>query len=146
MDKHQRRRHENTGKKTSFLHNEQDATSIGNNAVRAVYEDKEGTVWIGLGTGGLEEEGGKGGLDKMDRQTRSFQHYEMNLNDTIDFNSTVFVIEEDQEGFLWLDVGVGLIRFNKEKEIFKRYKLPNSDANTKIAMFSNHFNTPPMIE
>ena len=63
----------NTGKKTSFLHDEQDATSIGNNAVRAVYEDKEGTVWVGLGAIGLGgEEGEEGGLDKMDRQTGEF--------------------------------------------------------------------------
>jgi len=130
----------NTGKKTSFLHDEQDATSIGSNRVRAVYEDKEGTVWVGLGGGGLyDEEGGKGGLDKMDRQTRSFQNYAMKLNDTIDFNSTVFTIEEDQEGFLWLDVGAGLIRFDKEKEISKRYKLPNEDTDTRIVMV-NHYN------
>jgi len=125
----------NTGKKTSFRHDENDPTSIGNNAVRAVYEDKEGTVWVGLGVGGLAgEEGGKGGLSKMDRETRSFQNYEMKLNDTTDFNMTVFLIEEDQEGFLWLDAGPGLLRFDKEKEVSKRYHLPNSDADARITM------------
>jgi len=121
----------NTGKKTSFKHDEQDATSIGSNVVKAVYEDKEGTVWAGLGSmpgGDLR----KRGLGKMDRQTRKFQHYEIKLNDKDGFNSIVFEIEEDQEGFLWLGAYPGLMRFDKKKEIFKRYKLPNEDKNTII--------------
>ena len=128
----------NTGKKTSFLHDEQDATSIGNDVVRAVYEDKEGTVWIGLGTGGPGGgQSGDGGLDKMDRQTGTFQHYKIKLNDTIDFSNTVFVIQEDQKGFLWLEIGKEvLIRFDKEKEIYKRYK-PGLDTNFSTVHYNN---------
>ena len=68
----------NTGKKTSYRHNEQDTFSIRNDAVRAVYEDKEGTVWVGLGVGGIYgEQKGDGGLNKMDKQTRSFQSFNL---------------------------------------------------------------------
>jgi len=129
----------NTGKKTSFLYDAQDATSIGSNIVNAVYEDKEGTVWVGLGSGRITSgQGWKNGLGKMDRRTRKFQHYEIKLNDTTNVSATVYNIEEDQKGFLWLSAGGKIIRFDKEKEIFKQYKLPNEDADTRIIMINHN--------
>lgn len=39
-----------SGTFTHFTHKDNDPTSLSNNQVRAIYEDRQGTLWIGTGS------------------------------------------------------------------------------------------------
>ncbi|MCP4256799.1 MAG: hypothetical protein GY774_04630, partial [Planctomycetes bacterium] len=51
-----------------------DPYSLGNNSLRAIYEDRNGTIWVGT----------HGGLNKLDREKKQFTRY---LHDPDDPNS-----------------------------------------------------------
>lgn len=129
-----------TGATTRFLHNALDKGSLANNAVRAAYEDEDGTIWVGLGTGGINTigENGDGGLARLDRQTNQFIHYDIKRDDTTDFSHTVYAISGVQAGYLWLSIRHDeLLRFDKQNESFKRYAFTESKDDSRIFMPDN---------
>lgn len=63
----------NTSKTTHFLPDPEDSMSIGNIVVQAAYEDKKGTLWVGIGKVGADNE--KRGLVRFDRKSGKFKHY-----------------------------------------------------------------------
>ncbi|MBX2873047.1 MAG: response regulator [Saprospiraceae bacterium] len=129
-----------TGTTTSFLHNELDKGSLASNAVRTAYEDEEGTIWVGLGTGGIKTvgESGDGGLARLDRQTNQFIHYDIKRDDTTDFSHTVYAISGVQADYLWLAIRHNeLVRFDKQNESFKRYAFSESKADSRIFIPDN---------
>ncbi len=96
-----------------------DLNTLSHNNVRTIYEDRSGTLWIGTGDG----------LDRFDRRTERFTHYQ---NDSIDPGSLshnfVTSIYEDQLGVLWVGTnGGGLNRFDRENEQFVRYQADPDD-------------------
>ena len=119
---------------TSFLHDNDDEHSIGHNSVRATYEDQDGIVWIGLGTGGnYGGENGKGGLDRFDPETGIFKHFRVLRDDTSNFSLTIYSILEGHDDFLWMDTGAeSLLRFDKSIETFKEYHLPTATKDSKV--------------
>jgi len=119
---------------TSFLHDKEDEHSIGHNSVRATYEDENGALWVGLGTGGNDGgENGDGGLDRYDPKTGIFKHYKVPRDDTPNFSHTIYDIEVDANGFLWMSTGSEtLFRFDKEKETFKAYHFPTATKGSKV--------------
>lgn len=126
-----------TGATTSFLHDERDKGSIAHNSVRAVYEDEDGTLWVGLGTGGIQTigENGDGGLARLNRQTNQFIHYDIKRDDTSDFSHTVYAISGVQASYLWLAIRHDeLLRFDKQNESFKRYAFSDSKEDSRIFM------------
>ncbi len=61
----------------TFIHYKNDPEnnkSLSNNFVRVIYEDQAGDLWIGT-------EGG--GLNKLDRDTNTFEHFKSNPGDII---------------------------------------------------------------
>jgi ligand-binding sensor domain-containing protein len=92
-----RMKHE-TGKIESFIHKENDSSSLINNSVSVVYEDSRNRLWIGTDDGGL---------NLFNRATSSFLHYtsENGLPD-----NTIVGILEDSDGSLWLSSHGGLSR------------------------------------
>src|SRR5262245_57731924 len=48
---------------TPFTHDPSDPASISDNAIRTIFEDRRGSLWIGTNTGGL---------NRLDRQTHAF--------------------------------------------------------------------------
>jgi signal transduction histidine kinase/ligand-binding sensor domain-containing protein/CheY-like chemotaxis protein len=92
-----RMKHE-TGEMESFVHKENDSSSLINNSVNVVYEDSRNRLWVGVDDGGL---------NLFDRATSSFYHYttENGLPD-----NTIVGILEDSDGSLWLSSHGGLTR------------------------------------
>ena len=50
-----------------YKHSAEDLGSLSDNIIRTLYEDREGDLWIGTYTSGL---------DRYDRETEEFTHYE----------------------------------------------------------------------
>jgi len=113
------------GAAPTFIHYRNDPNnpnSLSNDFVRAIYEDRSGTFWIGT-------EGG--GLNNFDRASETFTHYRADPNNPNSLNNDyIFSIHEDQLGFLWLSTwGGGLNKFDKVNVKFSHYTekdgLPN---------------------
>ena len=120
-----------TNEITNYVHDPSNIKSIGHDDVRITYQDSDHYLWVGIGeiggdTGG---EDGKGGLDRMDIRTGTFEHFKIKQNTRDTFSNTVYDICEDQEGRLWLACGAGgLFRSDKDKKLFELYDFPNSDS------------------
>jgi signal transduction histidine kinase/ligand-binding sensor domain-containing protein/CheY-like chemotaxis protein/AraC-like DNA-binding protein len=124
-----RRLNTKTGAIKTYLHDENNPNSIGHNYVRAVHEDDNGILWIGIGDGGYGgNESGKGGLDHFDPKTGFFQHFTFNKENEPDFNWSIYAIHEDEHGRLWFDTGPGgLFRSDRRKQNFKPYPIAGSE-------------------
>ena len=66
-----------TNKFTHFRHNPDNPSTISSDEVRAIYEDKQGVLWIGTGNVYASEkyDPAKGGLNKFDKKTGRFTRY-----------------------------------------------------------------------
>jgi signal transduction histidine kinase/ligand-binding sensor domain-containing protein len=90
----------------TYSHIPGDTTSLCNDTVYAIYEDRQGTLWIGTNRG----------LDKFDRARSSFVHCEQTSMNTI------WSIIEDEEQSLWVATNDGLCRLDQTRRQFERYK------------------------
>jgi len=101
-----------------------DPNSLSHNNVLAIYEqavdgahpgeDQSSVLWIG--TGG-------GGLNKLDRETGQFTHYQNDPDDPRSLShNTVASIYEDRSGVLWVGTFGGLNRFEQRGERFILYQ------------------------
>ena len=97
------------GTTTNYIHDPNNPGTISHNDVYSIYEDRNGTFWIGTGGGGLE---------RFDRMNETFHHYTMKdgLPDNI-----IYGIIEDENNNLWLSTANGLCLFNPKTEKFTVY-------------------------
>jgi PAS domain S-box-containing protein len=108
---------------TVYKFNPTDSTSLPNNNVSKVFEDKDGNIWVG--TWG-------GGLCKFDPILEKFTIYKYNPSNpsSISFNR-VPVIFQSKDGSLWVGTaGGGLNKYIKDKDAFESYKHFNDDDNS----------------
>jgi len=86
--------------------------SIGNNLVNTFYEEKD-FLWIGT----------EGGLDRKDKKTGLYKHYEYKADDASSLSSNqVFKIYKDSRGNLWIGTWAGgLHRYDYKNNCFKRF-------------------------
>ncbi len=101
----------NTGEFTRYQHDLDDAQSLGSDSIFAFYEDPSGSMWIG--TWG-------DGLDRFDRSTGTFEHF--TEADGLP-NDTIYGIEADAGGQLWMSTNRGLARFDPVSESFQNYDM-----------------------
>ena len=110
-----------------FQHDDQDANSLSNNDVTALYEDSTGILWVGTWIGGL---------NALDRQTEDgnirFSRYQHDLNNPNSIGEgIVWAIFEDPAGDLWVGTaGGGLCRFERQSEDFACYVHDPEDDNS----------------
>jgi len=107
---------------TVYKNNPDDSSTISDNFIWTVYEDKNGIIWVGTNSGGV---------CKFDRELEKFTTYKNipgNPNSLI-FNN-VRAIYEDTHGILWIGTENGLDMFNVKKEKFTHYFHNPDDPNS----------------
>jgi len=100
---------------TNYLHDAEDPMSISHNYVLALFQSKDGAIWVGTFGGGLNKfvPASKG---------RAAHFVSFTEEDGLP-NNVVKGILEDDEGFLWLSTNKGLTRFNPKTEIFYNFDI-----------------------
>lgn len=89
--------------------------SLSHNAVRALYEDRAGQIWVGTDGGGLNR------FDRISEQFIRYQYDPENPN-SLSHNSVTSICE-DRDGFLWIGTsGGGLNRLDRAAGEFTRYR------------------------
>ena len=100
-----------------YQHIPADETSLSNNAVSSVFKDRTGLLWIATNNG----------LNSFDRKTRIFKRY---LHDPGNINSISTnglgrgfgnIIDEDEDGNLWIATQNGLNKLNSDRNSFTRF-------------------------
>ncbi len=109
-----------------YQHNIHDAGSLAHNIVGAIIEDSNGNIWVG----------GKGGLNKLNRETGSFTHFKHDPNDSNSLlENYVWDLHLDERGFLWVaGFGGGLARFDPNSHKVIRH---SHDPNQSNSLSSN---------
>lgn len=106
--------------KPTFLHYRGDNnvnTSLYDDKVIKLFEDRDRNIWIGTYDGGLNK------LDFVNKNyppdKAIFEQYLFSANSTGTLNNTVMAIEEDFEGYLWIGTfGSSVKRFDKNLKAF----------------------------
>lgn len=102
-----------------FEHDPFDPASLSDNDIRTLYEDAEGTLWIGTNTGGL---------DRLDRGTWTFEHFRHDSSDPASIShDSVYGMARDADGYLWVGTQIGLNRLDTETGRFDRYRADPAD-------------------
>ena len=112
---------------TAYQHDPEDSTSLRSNEVISLLEDKAGTIWVGTSRG----------LHKMIRKGKglegiSFQPFYKDSTSYEGYFRTVYCIEEDNFGYLWLGTSAGLIRMNKATESFLNHQFLPAPASRPL--------------
>ncbi len=94
--------------------------SLSNNSVRSICEDKNGTLWIGTESGGL---------NKYDKYIDKFTVYSNDPNDPYSLSSNeIRTVYEDAAGTIWIGTfGGGLNKLDKKTGKFTIYKNIKND-------------------
>jgi ligand-binding sensor domain-containing protein/two-component sensor histidine kinase len=97
-----------------YTHDPADNSSLSDNRVYTVFQDKEGNLWVG--TFG-------GGLNKFDRKKENFIRFRHDPNNSNSISSNnILSIFQDSEGVLWIGTnGGGLNIFDNELNRFTRF-------------------------
>lgn len=90
-----------------------------------IYKDSRGLYWIGYFL--------DGGLLKFDPKTQETKLYRMKEDGTKSIsNNSVWTIDEDKEGNLWVGTNYGLNKFNPKTEKFEAYTMEDGLPNNTI--------------
>ena len=102
----------------NYRHNPKESHSLSADRILSLFVDKQGELWVGTENGGL---------NLLNKKTRSFWHYR---SDELDLNSlnneSIFSIYEDHTGDLWIGTfngGINLSRKNSDA-LYTYKKLP----------------------
>ncbi|CAM2065394.1 Response regulator [Sulfidibacter corallicola] len=115
-----------TGRFTSYRHDPENPRTLGDNSVVDFFEDSRRRFWLGTVQGGLQ---------LFQRESNSFRGFD--TGDGLP-NNTVYAIEEDGQGYLWLSTNIGLSRFDPELQAFDnfdaRYNLQSNEFNQAASL------------
>jgi signal transduction histidine kinase/ligand-binding sensor domain-containing protein/DNA-binding response OmpR family regulator/HPt (histidine-containing phosphotransfer) domain-containing protein len=105
---------------TAYRYERGNPNSLANDNVRALYEDRDGSLWIGTNYGGL---------DRLDPKRNTFTHYphESGKPGSL-LNNNVICIYRDRRGQLWVGSNGGLDRLEPASGTFVHYRHNPQDA------------------
>jgi ligand-binding sensor domain-containing protein/signal transduction histidine kinase len=107
-----------TGRATVFRHDPDNPSSLSDDGINAIHEDRIGRIWIATNNG----------LNLFEHQTGVFTHY---LEEDLPVGSVMGILE-DEAGNLWLSSGsVGLVRFDPESGTIRRFGLAHGIQNMR---------------
>ena len=121
-----------SGQTEEFKHLAEDKTSLANDTVNVVCEDKKHRLWLGTNYG----------LSLYNDKTKQFTNY--TPVDTIHnkYKNQVYSLQEGMGGTLWMTSGDGLLSFNPETSVFNRYVHDKDDPSS---INSNSINNNKML-
>ncbi len=127
-----------TGKFQYCLSDKSNPYSLNSNKVNCVYEDKSGSIWVGVNTG----------LDRYSPDKNKFKRYFFNPNkpDGLNFNN-VLCFAESKSGKIWIGTdGGGLNLLDRKTGIYKHYvNIPTNSnsisSNAIISLCEDHEGT-----
>ncbi len=97
---------------TTFKRISGDPSSLSDNYIRAIFEDRDRMIWVGTNFG----------LNRFDRHTNQFQRYLSHPGDPSSLSdSSVHAVVEDEKGALWIGTNNGLSKLDRDRETFSRY-------------------------
>ncbi len=105
----------------NYRHDPDDPSTLSEDSVWAIYQARDGTLWLGTQTG----------LNRFDAGSRTFRHF--TEKDGLP-NNVVLGILEDNTGKLWLTTNNGLAQFDPRARSFVVY-------DTSDGLQSNEFNS-----
>lgn len=98
---------------TAFVHDPAEPSSIGDDAIRTIFEDSHANLWIGTNSGGL---------NLFDRAHWTFTRFRHDSSDPHSLShDSVYAIAEDPDGSLWVGTQRGLNRFDPKTKSFERF-------------------------
>ena len=108
-----------TGNFTHFRNDRTNKSSLKNNVINVLLEDKTGNLWIGTGNG----------LDMFDREAESFIHFwqdsiyrEGFYDGGIRNKYKINAIFEDDDSTIWIGTQDGLLELNSNRNKFTLYE------------------------
>ena len=109
---------------TVYRNNLDNPSSISNNYIRTVYEDRAGNLWVG--TYG-------GGLNRFDSRSGTFTRFEHSQTDLTSLSDNrVWAIFEDHHGALWVGTSGGLNRLDRSTGQFSLYQHDPQDSKSLV--------------
>ena len=116
-----------TQKFTRYIRDFDDPTSLNNQAILSIYQDKAGNLWFGTYSGGL---------NKFNRESEEFTYF-TERNGLV--SNMILGILEDHHGNLWLSTNKGISKFNPASaDEQKRPDVRNYDVTDGLQ--ANQFN------
>ncbi len=89
-----------------------DSSSIANNNIISLYQDKDDIIWIGASTSTLSS---------YNPRTESFRNYALPM-----LGGYIHDVKEDEQGLLWLATGSGLFSLDKRNNSITHHATTNS--------------------
>jgi signal transduction histidine kinase/ligand-binding sensor domain-containing protein len=107
-----------TGTFVHYRHDPGDPASLGSGDVRAIFQDRQGGLWVGTG----------GGLNRLDPSSETFARYQHDPADPFSLaNDQVLAVLEDSAGRLWIGTADGLDQFDRSQNRFIHYRHNQND-------------------
>ncbi len=110
-----------TGKVKAYSFNSSNSTSISNNNITSIFEDKDGTLWLST----------VNGINQFDPKTEKFKRYfhDKAFNRNYTNIGIIRTIIKDESGSLWLASEEKFLhKFDPSKKLFKSYKHDPDDV------------------
>jgi signal transduction histidine kinase/DNA-binding response OmpR family regulator/ligand-binding sensor domain-containing protein len=101
----------------SYLPDPNDSTSIAGNFITTIFEDSDGDLWFGT----LLQ-----GVDMLDKETETFEHYKYNPNFSSTLSNNIIPrgqrsIIQDKYGHIWVNTENGINKIDKSTKKVDRY-------------------------
>jgi ligand-binding sensor domain-containing protein len=111
-----------------YRHDPKRQSTLANNNVSSLYQDKSGNMWVGT----------YGALSLFEPASNTFTHYRTKLNDSIPRQNYINHIHENSKGQLWLATHTGASLFEPISKTFTNYLHKPDDTTSLSATFVMH--------
>ena len=106
----------------TFTHDSGESSSLGEQSVRAIVEDADGTIWVGSDGGGIA---------RLNASDRTFEHFVHAPDDATTLSSNrVSVLFKDSDERLWAGTTLGLNLVDHSSGAVVRYAHDSRDASS----------------
>lgn len=96
----------------TFISQENDTTSLSDDFVHTIFEDREGIIWAST----------RRGLSRFDRGKESFHTFYPDPFDLNKPDNNIYFIKEDSKGLFWVFTDAGIFSFDRSCDEFNSYR------------------------